>query len=89
MQKCVFCNTTHIKVIQIPEKDSMKVECPLCIRYIISDTAIQDSIISKIPDEDKILFSAHLRKNALAGSSLRLISDDVIKIPEIVVILFS
>jgi len=82
MPKCIFCERADIQIKELPEIDSKRVDCPLCKSYIVSNTALADNIIDKITKEDRILFSAYIRKNALMNDPVRLLSGDIIKIPE-------
>ena len=82
MQNCVICGNSPIEVIDIPENESKKIKCVLCGSFVISYEAVDDKIIDKISKEDRILFSAYIRENSERGNTLKLLSSDIIQIPE-------
>ncbi len=82
MKKCLFCDSSNITVTNLGTKDACRVDCPLCISYIVSGTALMDKISDSISKEDKILFSGYIRENAERGIILQLLSSDIVQIPE-------
>jgi len=84
MDKCIFCGSADIKVTEISGGEQKRVQCPLCTCYIVSKDAIDDRIIDNILQYDRILFSAYLRESVSNRDPLRLLSSDIMKIPEIV-----
>ena len=84
MEQCLFCNSRDIQTHRNPSNDTIVVECPKCIRYEVSEEAVEDNIIKDVVADDRILFSGYLRNNALAKNYLKLLSADLWKISEIV-----
>jgi nucleoside 2-deoxyribosyltransferase len=82
MQTCIICDSQPKEIINMPEHQVKKIICPLCVTYIISDEALADKIIDDISKEDRILFSGYIRENADRGIILRLLSSDILQIPE-------
>lgn len=82
MDKCIFCGSADIKVTEISGGEQKRVQCPLCTCYIVSKDAIDDRIIDNILQYDRILFSAYLRESVSNRDPLRLLSSDIMKIPE-------
>jgi len=84
MESCIFCDSLSIEKLRIPNKDAYKINCPLCISYIISGIVLEVRGISNISKEDRILFSGYLRNNSTEYNPMTILSNDIIKIPEIV-----
>lgn len=84
IKKCLFCDTASIEAMHLGIKDAYRVDCPLCMSYIVSETAIMDKTIDAIPKEDRILFSAHLRNSYAEGHIPEILSATIVAIPEIV-----
>ncbi|MDD5693661.1 MAG: hypothetical protein PHU86_04295 [Patescibacteria group bacterium] len=82
MQNCPICNNQPIEIVHLPETDCKKIKCILCGSFIISNTALADRTIDKVSKEDRILFSGYIRENDERGNILKLLSDDILKIPE-------
>ena len=82
--ECIVCKSSNANVIDIPGGGLKKIECPLCGWYRISEEAVEDSIINQISNEDKILFSAYLRNHTSQRNPMKLLSDDIVRIPETV-----
>jgi hypothetical protein len=82
MQTCIICGSQIEEIIDLPNQDSKKINCPLCISYIVSGTALADKISDSIPEEDRILFSGYIRENAERGIILKLLSSDIVQIPD-------
>ena len=84
IDKCIFCETQGIEVNHLEQKDAYIVDCPLCMRYIVSSIALMDHVAQQISKEDKILFSAHLRNNYIEHRSPEILSKTIMQIPDIV-----
>ena len=84
MDKCIFCGSADIKVTEIAGGEQKRIQCPLCTCYIVSKDAIDDKIIDNILWYDRILFSAYLRESVSNRDPLKLLSSDIMKIPETV-----
>lgn len=82
MENCPICNSHPIEVVALPESSSKKIDCVLCGSFIISDTALAYNTIDRISNEDRILFSGYIRENCTRGNILKLLSDDIVKIPD-------
>lgn len=85
IDKCIFCETQGIEAEHLGQKDAYIVNCPLCMRYIVSSIALMDHVVQQIPKEDKILFSAHLRNNYTEHRPLpEILSKTIMQIPDTV-----
>lgn len=84
IEKCIFCDSTGIEATFIAVNYSYRVDCPLCMTYIVNRTAIEDNIINDISKEDRILFSAHLRNSYVKSHSSEILSRTIKNIPETV-----
>ncbi|MDD5546874.1 MAG: hypothetical protein PHO67_06990 [Candidatus Omnitrophica bacterium] len=79
---CIICGSQPKEITDMPERQAKRITCPLCVSYIVSYEALSDKIIDSISKEDKILFSGYIRENAEQGIILRLLSSDIMQIPE-------
>lgn len=81
---CIVCKSPNATITDFHSQGLKKVKCPLCIVYLISRDAVDDSIIDNISEEDRKLFSGHLRNNTRPTDPIKLLSADIRKIPETV-----
>lgn len=82
--ECMVCKSSSANVIDIRGGELKKVECPLCGWFLISREASDDQIIDGISADDRILFSAYLRNHTSQRNPMKLLSGDIIRIPETV-----
>ena len=81
MAQCTFCNTA-MEVAERYENDSRICDCPVCGKYILTDTAYESQL--KCNQDDAILFSGVLRNRPDAERKEMIKSYDLNRIPEIV-----
>lgn len=79
---CIICGSQTKDIIDIPQHHTKKIICSLCGSYIISYDALADKIIDNISKEDRILFSGYIRENSEREIILKLLSSDIVQIPE-------
>ncbi|MDP2940062.1 MAG: hypothetical protein Q8O13_08295 [Candidatus Omnitrophota bacterium] len=84
VDKCIFCETQGIEGNHLGLKDSYMINCPLCMRYIVSSIALTGNVAQEIPKEDRILFSGHLRNNYIEHRPPEILSQTIMQIPDIV-----
>lgn len=79
--ECKFCNTA-IETRLRPENDSRVCDCPVCGKYVLTDTAFESQL--KCDQNDKILFSGVLRNRPESDRTTLIMSDTLNRVPEIV-----
>ena len=79
---CIVCKNPSVNGIDIRGGELKKIECPLCGWYLISEEAVEDRIIDRISDDDRVLFSGHLKNHTSQSNPITLLSGDILRIPE-------
>lgn len=84
MDKCKFCGDTRAEKKNLGGTSTIRVRCPLCGIYDITDTADAIDINGETSSEDRILFSGYIRNNSTEKHLIKLGSDTLKKIKDIV-----
>ena len=81
---CMVCKNPNANIHAFGRLEFKNVECSRCGWYRIDHLAVDDRIINGIPDDDRALFSGHLKNHTSQSNPITLLSDDILRIPEMV-----
>jgi hypothetical protein len=81
---CVVCKNPNGNVSDTNGGAFKNVTCPTCGSYRISEEAVEVRIVETISDEDRILFSGHLKNHTSGRIQTSLLPGDIVKIPEMI-----
>ncbi|RKY42383.1 MAG: hypothetical protein DRP85_03025 [Candidatus Makaraimicrobium thalassicum] len=82
MNNCKFCNS-EIKIKEVRSNFSKDIHCSICGDYALTDQAFEMDL-TKISQDDKILFSGYLRNRPEEEKPKEIYTDTLGKIPDII-----